>query len=108
MANVFKNAFLAATASFSTIYTAPAATTSQVYKLSAANIDGVATVTVSVRVRDSSGAVSYYLIKDAEIPIKSSLEIVQKPICLETGDYIEALAGATSDVEIIASILEMS
>ena len=53
MANVFYNARLEATASYSDIYTCPASSTCIVLTLRATNIDGTNDATVSVRVLDS-------------------------------------------------------
>lgn len=106
MANVFYNARLEATASYSDIYTCPASSTCIVLTLRATNIDGTNDATVSVRVLDSDGTTATRIAHTITVPADSSLEIAGvSKLVLETGDKVQGLANTTGDIEFFASVL---
>ena len=45
--------------------------------------------------------------KTVDVPADSTL-VIEKPINLEAGDILKAIASATGDLEAFASILEMT
>lgn len=101
MANTFINATGQATTVGATIYTVPAATTSILIGATMANITGSA-LTASLQL----GTV--YIVRDASIPVGSSLSVLDGKIVLETGDTIVATASADTSVDVILSLLEIT
>ena len=75
-----------------------------------ANIDGTNNQTVNVLFFDASAAVSYHLAKLIVVPKAASMVVVDKEsfIYLEEGDKIQALAGASGDIEIVVSYEDIS
>ena len=106
MANTFKNVRYAVTASLADVYTVPSATTAIVIGCQASNVDGTNVVTLDLVV-DVSGT-DRYLLKGAEIPTKAALGCIDGKLVLEAGHKLQAKAGATSDVELVVSILEIT
>jgi hypothetical protein len=89
------------------VYTCPALTQATNHALFLSNIDGAASVTVTVKVYDVSATATATLMKDAVIEIGNTISF-DKPINLEAGDKIQVSAGATGDVEAFCSVLEIS
>jgi len=112
MANNFKNAFATSVstngASPTDVYTAntgSAACNSILIELDIANT-GVSAVQISVVIRDSSGSASYHLVKNAPVPVGSSLKVVSgQKIVLNGDDKVQVYATANT-VDVIASVLE--
>ena len=107
MANTFKNAGVAIGDSATTIYTAPANTTGVIHAVYISNIDGANNATVDITVTDSSAGTTFHIMKTVDVPADSTL-VIEKPINLEAGDILKAIASATGDLEAFASILEMT
>ena len=107
MANTFKNAGVAIGDSATTLYTAPAATTGIIHAIYISNIDGTNDATVDITVTDSSAGTTFHIMKTVDVPADSTL-VIEKPINLEAGDILKAIASATGDLEAFASILEMT
>ena len=108
MANLFKRYELLLTASFATIYTCPALTTTIVIGMRLANIDGSNLVTGEVKV-GVSGSTIYHTGVATPIPVGSALKGIEaEKLVLEAGDIIEAKAGAINDVDMSISIMEIT
>lgn len=110
MANTFKNKGSAAVGtSLTTVYTVPNATTATVIGLALANIVS-SNVTVSVQVEDVSAAASYYLVRNAPVPVGSSLVVIggDQKVVLETGDKIKIQSSASTSIDAFLSMLELS
>jgi|TARA_R110001592_G_scaffold41263_1_gene134758 hypothetical protein len=107
MANTFKNAGVAIGDSATTLYTAPAATTGIIHAIYISNIDGTNDATVDITVTDTSAGTTFHIMKTVNVPADSTL-VIEKPINLEAGDILKAIASATGDLEAFASILEMT
>lgn len=101
MANVFKNYTGEATTGGAVVYTIPAATTSVFLGLNLANKSATG-VTASVQIG------STYIIKDAPIPVGSSLSVIDGKIIGETGETVTITASANSSVDAIISVMEAS
>ena len=90
------------------MYTCPAATSAVVHAMYLSNVDGAndATITVSI-----SGSANFdtrrYLLKTVDVPADSTV-IIEKPINLGTGDKLETQASANDDIDVFASILEIT
>ena len=109
MANTFKNAVTGSSSvGIGAIYTTPADTATVVHALYISNVDGTNDATVDIAVSGSaffSGRT--YLLKTVNVPADSTI-IVEKPINLGAGDKLETQASANGDIDVFASILEMT
>ena len=110
MAETFKSNHVALTTSNQDIIGAIASsTTAIVLSIRATNVDGTNDATVDVQVVDTGGSPTAYIAKTMSVPADTSLELAgQSKLVLETGDKIQALASAASDVEIFVSYLEIT
>jgi len=113
MANTFKlknNAVMPSSAGTpDTLYTVPGSTTTVVIGLTLANVH-TAQVTVSVTVIDSSNSnETSHVIKDAPIPVGSSIEIMSgNKIILEASDIIKVDCSVADKVSATLSIMEIT
>ena len=108
MANTFKSAATGSTTGLTTMYTCPAATTAVVHAVYLSNVDGTNDATVNVAI---SGSANFdhrsYILKTVDVPADSTV-VVEKPINLGAGDKLETQASANGDIDVFASILEMT
>ena len=118
MANTFKvstrDVAPASAGSFEEIYDCPDNTTSVIIGLSLANVH-TAQVTASVQLvstTNQSGSTqntTAHLIKDAPIPVGSTLEVMQgNKIILNADDRIQVDCSVTDKVSVILSYMEIS
>ena len=108
MANTFTSAATGSRTDLLTLYTCPVATTGVVHAIYLSNVDGTNDATVNVSI---SGSANFsdrrYILKTVDIPADSTV-VVEKPINLSAGDKLETQASANDDVDVFASILEMT
>ena len=108
MANTFKSAATGSNTALTTMYTCPAATTAVVHAIYLSNVDGTNDATVNIAI---SGSAYFdhrnYLLKTVDIPADSTV-VIEKPINLGAGDKLETQASANDDIEVFASILEIT
>ena len=108
MANTFKSAATGSTTTLTTLYTCPADTTGVVHAIYLSNVDGTNDATVDVAI---SGSANFdtrrYLLKTVDVPADSSI-VIEKPINLGAGDKLETKASANGDIDVFASILEIT
>ena len=108
MANTFKNAVTGSSTSLGAFYTCPVATTAVVHAVYLSNVDGVNDETISLSV---SGSANFndrkFILKTVDVPADSTV-VIEKPINLGVGDKLESQASANDDVDVFASILEMT
>ena len=111
MANNFKNAFatsVSTTAGSPTdVYTSNngSAVNSILIEFDVANT-GTAAVTVTVLVYDSSSTNTFHIVKNAPIPVGSSLKVVSvQKIVLNGDDKVQVYASAAT-VDVVAAILQ--
>ena len=108
MANTFKSAASGSTTSIQTLYTCPVSTTAVVHAVYLSNIDGTNDATVNLSV---SGSANFdhrsYILKTVDVPAASTV-VIEKPINLGAGDKLETAASANGDIDVFASILEMT
>lgn len=112
MANTFYNKFSSGIGTSLTNvggYSVPAdsSTTVVVVGLSVANTTGT---TVNVEVTLYDGSTDYYIIKDAPVNAGSSLVVVggDQKIVLEAGHSIRVNSSASSSVDAVMSIMEIT
>jgi len=112
MAETFNNASVKlSTTSATDIYQAPtAASTDRAIVLSCmvANVDGTNDATITVTVTDGSDAVQSTLVKTVTVPADSSIEIIPNKLVLKQSQKIRATASAADDLELTASVLEIT
>ena len=108
MANTFKSAATGSTTDLATFYTCPAATSAVVHAIYLSNVDGTNDASVSISV---SGSANFdhrsYILKTVDVPADSTV-VIEKPINLGAGDKLETQASANGDIDVFASILEMT
>ena len=108
MANTFKSAASGSTTSIQTLYTCPAATTAVVHAVYLSNIDGTNDATIDLSI---SGSANFddrrYILKTVDVPADSTV-VIEKPINLGAGDKLETAASANGDIDVFASILEIT
>ena len=108
MANTFKSAATGSNTALTTMYTCPTSTTSIVHAIYLSNIDGTNDATIDISV---SGSANFsdrkYLLKTVDVPADSTV-VIEKPINLGAGDKLEAKASAKDDIDVFASILEIT
>ena len=108
MANTFKSAATGSTTAVTTMYTCPAATSGVVHAIYLSNVDGTNDATISISV---SGSANFddrrYLLKTVDVPADSTI-VIEKPINLGAGDKLETQASANEDIDVFASILEIT
>ncbi len=108
MANTFKSAATGSRTDLLTMYTCPEATTAVVHAVYLSNIDGTNDATVNLSV---SGSANFqerrYLLKTVDVAADSTV-VIEKPINLGAGDKLETQASANDDIDVFASILEMT
>ena len=114
MANSFKSKTdTAVGTSPATIYTCPSSTETTIIGLTVANIH-TSQIEIDVQLdastRTSGAQHSVYLIKDAPIPVGSSLIAVggEQKVVLEPGDTIKVTSNTASSADVAMSILEIT
>ena len=108
MANTFKNAATGSNTTINSMYTCPGGTTSVVHAIYLSNVDGTNSATVNLSVSGSANfSTRRYILKTVEVPADSTA-IIEKPINLGAGDKLETKASANGDIDVFASILEIT
>ena len=114
MASAFKNAGMAVVTtdnSSANLYTATGVT-AVVHAIYISNKSSSNEANVDVKVTTDGGSTFYHVGKSLNIPVENTL-VLDKPINLETNDILRVVAevnpdSSTPDVEVYASILEIS
>jgi len=88
------------------VYTCPAATTAIVIHCQVANVDGTNAADLNIDMND--GSVVAALVSTLSVPADSAVNPIGGKLVLEDGDELRAWAGATSDLEMTLSILEIT
>ena len=108
MANTFKNAATGSNTDITTMYTWPGATSAVIHALYVSNVDGANDASINVTISGSANFTTRrHIMKTVNVPADSTL-IVEKPINLGAGDKLETQASANDDLEVFASILEIT
>jgi|TARA_Y100000310_G_scaffold108359_1_gene106793 hypothetical protein len=108
MANTFTSAATGSRTDLLTLYTCPVATTGVVHAIYLSNVDGTNDATVNVSISGSANFTDRrYILKTVDVPADSTV-VIEKPINLGAGDKLETQASANNDIDVFASILEMT
>jgi len=109
MATTFKNYLTSSIGTVPTTVVTGGSNQTTVYSLTIANrVLPAAAITVSVTM--GSGAQTAFMVKDAPIPIGSSIIIVGAPqkVALENTDIIQVQASSANAVDVIVSTVELT
>ncbi len=92
-----------------TLYTVPSSTTTVIIGLTLANVH-TSQVTVSVTIVDSSNSnETSHVVKDAPVPVGSSIEIMSgNKIILEASDIIKVDCSVADKISATMSIMEIT
>ena len=108
MANTYKlNANELNASGSTTIYTAPAGTTTLVKSLYIANVTSSG-VFIDVILSKSGSATNYYLISGSTIPIQTSFQPISDTIVLQTGDSLKINTPFRSGSSTLLSYMEIT
>ena len=108
MAQSFVSAATGSNTAITPMYTCPASTTAVVHAMYLSNIDGTNDADISVSISGSANfSTRRYLLKTVQVPADSTV-VIEKPINLGAGDKLETQASADNDVDVFASILEIT
>jgi len=114
MANAFKSELQSGIGtSETTVFTCPASTETTLIGLSVTNITG-AQILVDVRLdgtgRTSGAEDAVYLIKDAPVPVGSSLVVVggDQKIVMEPGDAVKVTSDTAASADVVVSHLDIT
>ena len=90
------------------MYTCPSATSAVVHAIYLSNVDGTNDATVSVAISGSANfQTRRFILKTVDVPADSTV-VIEKPINLGVGDKLETQASANGDIDVFASILEIT
>ena len=109
MGNVYTNAKKdLTTTSVTTLYTAPALTTSIVKSIVVSEDSGNAdTITLTITDAESSPA-TFSLYKTKAISANATAALLTQPLVLKTGEILKVTAATANRLHVVASILEIS
>jgi hypothetical protein len=109
MANVYTNAKKNLTnTSATTLYTAPALTTSIIKSILVSEYSGNAD-TITVTITDTASTpVTFSLFKTKAVGANVTTELLTSPLIVRTGEIIKITAATANRLQVVASILEIS
>ena len=94
--------------SVTTLYTAPALTTSIIKSLLVSEESGNAdTITVTITDAESSPA-TFSLFKTKAVSANNTVELLTAPLVVQTGEIIKVTAATANRLHVVASVLEIS
>jgi len=93
-----------------TLYTVPASTATKIESLVLTNTSATTSYAVSVHKCKSGDAVGddTKIINALSIPPKASIEIIQRPWLMSTGDFLSAIAGTAAMITVHISGIEVT
>jgi hypothetical protein len=105
---IFKNAIkTGVNNTWTQVYASPATKTSYLIQCDVANIANSG-VQISIRVKDNSTSTYAFLVKNAPVPVGSSIQVIDgQKIVLESLDALELICDTTgSTVDVVVSLIE--
>ena len=107
MANDYKNSKLDLTTTNATVlYTAPAAKTA-VFKSILVSEDSGNADTITATLTDSAAAV-FSLFRVKAVAANTTIELLEQPLIIETGEIIKITAATANRLHVVASFMEIS
>ncbi len=108
MANAFKNAGVAlSTTNRTTVCQCPNSTTAILHAIYISNVDSVNSVDVTVEATIDGGTTYRKIGNLLPVPARSTL-VLDKPVNLEAQDILAVTAAVANDIEVFASVLEVT
>ena len=108
MLTTYKSIATKLTTSGSTfLYSGSANTTTLLKSVYCSNITGSSS-TIDVFIQKSGSADNVYIIRDALVPIQSSLQPITEPIILEARDSLFVKAGHANRVDVYTSYVQLT
>jgi hypothetical protein len=107
MATTFKNYLTSNIGTTATTVVTGGSNQTSVYSLTVANT-ALAAITVSVTM--TSGATTAFIVKNAPVPVGSSIIIIGAPqkVALENTDIIQVVSNTVTSADVIVSTVELS
>lgn len=105
---IFKNAIKNSIGNtWTQVYAAPSAKTSYLIQCDVANVANSG-VQISIRLKDNSTSTYAFLVKNAPVPVGSSIQVIDgQKIVLEAQDALELICDTSgSTVDVVVSIIE--
>lgn len=105
---IFKNAFKTGIGNtWTQVYAAPSTKTSYLIQCDVANVTNSG-VQISIRLKDNSTSTYAFLVKNAPVPVGSSIQVIDgQKIVLEAQDALELICDTSgSTVDVVVSIIE--
>jgi len=107
MPNNYKNAKVdLTTTNVTTLYTAPAATTSLVKSILASEDSGNAD-TITLTITDADAAV-FSLFKVTAVAANTTVELLTQPLVVKENEILKVTAATANRLHVVASLLEIS
>ena len=107
MTNIYRNAKLDLTTTNATVlYTAPAAKTA-IFKSMLVSEDSGNADTITATLTDAATAV-FSLFKVKAVAANTTIELLEQPLVVETGEIIKVQAATADRLHVVASYLEVS
>ena len=88
------------------VYTCPVSTTAIVIHCQVANVDG--TNAADLNIDHNDGSTTAALVSTLSVPADSAVNPIGGKLVLEAADTLRAWAGASSDLELTLSVLEIT
>jgi hypothetical protein len=88
------------------VYTCPSSTTAIVIHCQVANVDG--TNSADLNIDHNDGSTVSALVSTLAVPADSAVNPIGGKLVLEASDQLRAWAGASSDLELTLSVLEIT
>jgi hypothetical protein len=110
MANTFKNSISGSIGiTETTVYTAPASTTTTVIGIAIAN-RVQQDIKIDVKLYDNSASKNVYLCSGSLIPVTSNIVLVggEQKVVLEENDYLTLASNTSNSADITISVLEIN
>lgn len=89
------------------LYSTPNNTTTIIKSLYGANTGTADSILMSVLI-GNTGSTSRFLIRNAVLPIQSTLQPITEPVVLEVNERIEVTCSVANNLDIIMSYLEIT
>jgi hypothetical protein len=106
MAETYKSVGTKVTSTSATTIYSGVTGTAIVNSINCSNINLYRSSTITVEL--VKGANAYSIITNADVPMATSLQILDAPIVLESGNTLRVVAGTANDIDVIVSILEIT
>lgn len=106
MADTYKSFGTSLGTTFATTIYSGVAGTALVNSINCSNKDSIRSTNITVEM--VKGSTAYSIITGADLPMYATLQVLDAPVVLESGNTLKATVGNTASVDIIVSVLEIT